>query len=88
MKYLRPLLYFLFLLSLNSCGSFGKKLKSFLGGPDTSEKKTGQLTRFSQNPNMSMQVARKAYKRMNKENFDALALIKATSIMLYLHESS
>ncbi|MBX7230447.1 MAG: flagellar basal body L-ring protein FlgH [Bdellovibrionales bacterium] len=70
------------------CSSFGKKLKAFLGGKETSENKTARNssgTKFSDNPNM-FSGPRRQYKRVTKQSLSDEALLSSQAGSLWVME--
>jgi len=68
--------FYLFLVSLclvlSGCGSFGKKLKSFLGGEESapSASQPKGMKKFSENSNVTPNRGERLYRRVNKEIFE------------------
>lgn len=76
-------------LLIVSCGSFGKKMKSFLNGgdsgPSTQAAKSAKL-KFSDSPNVSPQTGDKQYRRVNREIFEKEGMLEEASGSLWTME--
>lgn len=79
---------------LTGCSSFGRKLKSFLGGSDSSKKTTQAISsipknrrtiKFSENPNVKFN-SRRQYRRMTKNRFEKEAQIEDSAGSLWVSE--
>lgn len=68
------------------CSSFGKKLKSWMGGGDDKKGANGPaVTSFSNNPNVNPAIERK-YRRVSKDNFAADQGLEESSGSLWRKE--
>jgi flagellar L-ring protein precursor FlgH len=70
---LSKLVVFTVSVSLLGCGSFGKKMKSFLGGESAPAAPAGNKSakiKFSEVPNVNPNSSDRLYRRVNKEIFE------------------
>ncbi len=79
------------MLSLSGCGSFGKKLKSWLGGGKSEvqaqkKAKPGQRKTYSQSQNHAYNTKNRKYKRMTKEKFENSSRLEANRGSLWVME--
>lgn len=91
-KNLNVVLFSLLIPGLVGCSSFGRKLKSFLGGDEAKPKAAVARTapvgaqgpvRFSDRPDLKFNTARK-YRRMTKGRFEDQAKVKDASGSLWV----
>jgi flagellar L-ring protein FlgH len=82
------LLLFLGLLTLTSCASFGRKLKAFVGGEDTTAITSAERAsaRFSNTPNLPVDQKRRLYRRMTKDSFEQQGMLEEGSGSLWVME--
>ncbi|MCB0393022.1 MAG: flagellar basal body L-ring protein FlgH [Bdellovibrionales bacterium] len=95
MKFLRNLILVLLLFSNAGCGTFGKKLKAWLGGESYEEvekdKKarvpaSSRGTKYSQSSDLHYDVGKRKYERMTKEKFEDTAKLEETRGSLWRME--
>jgi flagellar L-ring protein precursor FlgH len=82
-------------LGLTACGSFGKKMKAFLGGKKAPPEKVvkrpaakpqGYGTSYSQNKNLRLSDEQRQYKRMSADQFEDEAKIRSRQGSLWAME--
>lgn len=81
--------FLVIIFALTGCGSFGKKMKSFLGGSDSEMSqapKTGAKLRYSAAPNVNPNGGEKQYRRVNREIFEKEGLLDESSGSLWVME--
>ena len=84
---IRALTLILLALSLSGCGSFGKKLKNFLGGRGDSPAPAAKsnMVKYSDSPNVYTGVTRQ-YKRTTRDSFQAEAALEPQAGSLWVME--
>ncbi len=86
---MKILLAFACVVALTGCASFGKKLKSFLGGGSSevaAAPSKGAKVKFSDAPNVSPKVGDKQYRRVNREIFEKEGMLDEASGSLWVME--
>ncbi len=91
-KLIFSLITIFYLITLTSCASFNKGLKSFLNGGETQQKTqvssvqpTSEAIRFSDNPNLPVPEERQ-YRRMTKKQFEQEELFSDNAGSLWAME--
>lgn len=78
----------LFCLSLAACGSFGKKLKSFVGGKssDDAPPPRSRVVKFSENKSVVYNDKNRNYQRMTRERFEQESRVNENTGSLWVME--
>lgn len=81
-------LIFCFCLTLVACGSFGKKLKSFVGGKSSEDSPPPRprVVKFSENKSIAYNDKNRNYQRMTRERFEQESRVNENTGSLWVME--